>query len=48
MSILNNNYLIKANIRINKNLLYCDKNINYIIKLSLRDKRVKSKYFIKI
>jgi hypothetical protein len=48
MSILNNNCLIKANLKINKDLLCRNKDINCASKLSLRDKRIKDEYFIKI
>jgi len=48
MLILNNNYLIKVNLRINKDLLSRNKDINCVLKFNLRDKKFKSKYFIKI
>ncbi len=48
MLILNNNYLIKANLKINKDLSYRNKNVNCVSKLSLQDKIIKNKYFIKI
>jgi len=48
MLIFNNDCLTKANLKINKDSLYCNKNINCILKLNFQDKRIKSKYFIKI
>jgi len=48
MLIFNNNCLTKANLKVNKDLLYYNKDINYILRFSLRNKRIKNKYFIKI
>ncbi len=48
MLIFNNDCLTKANLKISKNLLYCNKNVNRALRFSLRDKKIKSEYFIKI
>jgi len=48
MLIFKNDCLTKTNLKINKNLLYCNKDINCILKLNLQDKKIKNEYFIKI